>query len=312
MTITEQILHLSALQFWLFTLLAAAAAAAAFFFAFRHLHLARLIENTPTTRIAHAQQGYVELEGTVLPPRQGEIRAPLSGTTCCWYAYKVEKRGNKSWRTVDRESSSTPFLLADGSGQCRIDPEGAQVTVTRPQVWYGNSRLPTGGKRERSASGWGFLTREIGLGGRYRYTESRIHQGELLYTLGEFRTHDDLDRTHQQELRQRELLREWKRRPAELKARFDRNRDGEIDPQEWQQARLAASAQSAIDQRLHESASEPHRLAKPADPAHLFLISTQPQFDIVQRCKRRAMLLLGGFFLSGAISVWLLGTRLSA
>ena len=57
MTITEQIVHLSRVEFWLFFLLAAATALGAFYFAFRYLSLARLIEDTPTTRIDFAQQG---------------------------------------------------------------------------------------------------------------------------------------------------------------------------------------------------------------------------------------------------------------
>ncbi|MCB1760474.1 MAG: hypothetical protein KDI68_11935 [Gammaproteobacteria bacterium] len=312
MTITEQIIHLSTAQFWLFTLLSGGVAAAAFFFAFRHLQLARLIENTPTTRIAHAQQGYAEFEGRVLPAAEGELSAPLSGTACCWYEYKIEKRGDKRWRTLERACSNTPFLLSDDSGRCRVEPEGARVTVTQPQVWYGNSRLPGREQSGRAQGGWQLLTREIGLGGRYRYSESRIHPGETLYALGGFHTRDDLDQARQLQTRERELLREWKQSPEQLKARFDRNRDGEIDLQEWQQARLAAAAQSAIDQRRHDAVSEPHRLAKPVDPELPFLLSTLPQFAIVRQRKRWAALLLGGFFLGGAICVWLLSMRLAA
>ena len=101
MTITEQIVHLSRVEFWLFFLLASAAALSAFYFAFRYITLARLIEDTPTARIDFAQQGYVELSGTTMALNGNPIFAPLSGTACCWFHYKIEKKGNKNWRVVD-------------------------------------------------------------------------------------------------------------------------------------------------------------------------------------------------------------------
>ena len=47
--------------FWLLWLVAAVAGGA--WFAFRWLHIARMIEDTPTSRIRSAAQGYVELAG---------------------------------------------------------------------------------------------------------------------------------------------------------------------------------------------------------------------------------------------------------
>ena len=61
MTITEQIIHLSQGEFWLFFSLAMLLSAAGFYFAFRYLTRARIIEDTPTARVRSAQQGYLEL-----------------------------------------------------------------------------------------------------------------------------------------------------------------------------------------------------------------------------------------------------------
>ena len=157
MTITEQMSHLSQVEFWLFFLLASAIALSAFYFAFRYITLARLVEDTPTANIHFAQQGYVELSGAAMALDGNPIAAPLSGRDCCWYHYKIEKKGNKSWRMVEQQSSTHPFLLKDDSGFCRIDPEGARVTTGEHKVWYGNSRYPesaSAAKNSPGNSGW--------------------------------------------------------------------------------------------------------------------------------------------------------------
>src|SRR5690606_9806630 len=70
--------------------LLAAASAAALFFMVRNLRTARTIEDTPTSKIRSAAQGYVELSGTA--SSTGEtIAAPLSGTPCLWYRYTIER-----------------------------------------------------------------------------------------------------------------------------------------------------------------------------------------------------------------------------
>ena len=48
----------------------------------------RLIEDTPTSRIRSAPQGFVELAG-VAGVFEGEpIIAPLTQRPCCWYRYR--------------------------------------------------------------------------------------------------------------------------------------------------------------------------------------------------------------------------------
>src|SRR5918994_1511700 len=51
----------------------------------------RQIHDLPTSRVASAAQGYVELSGkSKLLPGQ-PFTSRLSQETCCWYAYQIEE-----------------------------------------------------------------------------------------------------------------------------------------------------------------------------------------------------------------------------
>ncbi|WP_455203621.1 hypothetical protein [Kaarinaea lacus] len=58
-----QLLHMPTVQFWIYLLLAIGGGVVAFYFAFLYLKRARIIEDTPTSKIRSAAQGYVELQG---------------------------------------------------------------------------------------------------------------------------------------------------------------------------------------------------------------------------------------------------------
>ena len=318
MTITEQIVHLAGWQFGLFFCLAVAACAAGFYVGFRSLRRARVIENTPTAKIKYAQQGYVELDGTAVPMSEGAISAPLTGTDCCWYRFKVEKKGNKNWRVVDKGISESPFLLRDETGECVLEPQGAEVTTADRNVWYGSTRYPEGKNRghwgmpSRKTGGWvDILNKDLSFGGRYRYTEEWIRPGGLVYAIGLFKSQDDMDFQTARRERSGRLLREWKRDPTGLLRRFDQDGDGKIDTAEWEKAREAALAQAGRDQQDMLSQMPAHTLGATGSRRRPFLLSTLPQFDLVRRFRLMAAGSLAAFFIAGTIAAWMLGTRLS-
>ncbi|MES9879615.1 MAG: hypothetical protein ABW185_01895, partial [Sedimenticola sp.] len=105
MSLSEKLLQLPTHEFWLFLGVATVISIAAFYFAFRSLSRARLIEDAPTAKIRSAQQGYLELEGEAQAMEGLPIITPLTGGHCCWYHYKIEKRGNKNWHTVESDTS---------------------------------------------------------------------------------------------------------------------------------------------------------------------------------------------------------------
>ena len=63
-----------------------------FLISFITLHRKRIIEDTPTSKIRSAAQGYVELVGYgQLMDGQPIVAPPLTGTICTWYDYSVDE-----------------------------------------------------------------------------------------------------------------------------------------------------------------------------------------------------------------------------
>ncbi len=235
-------------EFWTATGVAGIAAGALLFHASRALAHKRLIEDTPTSRLRAAAQGYLELIGTARIFDGEPIVAPLSGRACCWFRYSVEhreqgqgRRDRAHWRRIDGGVSTDLFMLDDGSGRCAIDPEGASVTPSITHTWYGNTRVPPR-LVTKPRGRWSQL---FTLGGAYRFREELIEVGDPLYALGYFRTHGGAATPADTSADVAALLREWKADRAALLARFDGNRDGEIDAAEWDDARRAAAADVA-------------------------------------------------------------------
>jgi len=305
------------MEFWLFSGAATVAAATALYFGFRYLIRARLIENTPTARVRSAHQGYVELNGIARSMAGDPIHAPLTGVECCWYRTKVEKRGGKNWHTVQKKTSGHLFLLQDATGACIIDPDGAHVTASDRSVWYGPSRHPlhpaqSQERRTKSlmAQVAKLLSKDISGGQRrYRYTEERIFQGDPLYAIGLFKTQDELDRRESRRELMLGLLRDWKQTPDSLLSRFDHDRNGRIDNDEWEAARQAADREAAAIHDRQQAGQIPHLLSKPDAIRYPYILSTDPEFTLVRRFRWLAAANLSLFLAAGTLAVWLLGTH---
>src|SRR5690554_5782963 len=136
-------------------------------------HHARLIENIPTARIRSAPQGYVELTGTAHPMDDQPVASPVSGTRCVWFHYRIEQKTDSydqrgqlrsRWRVIRQQISDDLFVLRDQTGECLIDPDGANVISNDTRVWYERHRTPV-----------------------LRYTETLIRPGEPLYAMGLFK-----------------------------------------------------------------------------------------------------------------------------
>jgi len=211
----------------------------------------RHIQDLPASKIASAPQGYVELLGRAALLPGEPILSPLTGLPCCWFRYLTQRKDSDGkWHHEDSGTSNAQFLLVDGTGECVISPEGAEIVSRRKETWQRDDR---------------------------RYTEWLLLKGELLYALGEFRTMSAEAVTAREE---REdigaLLSEWKNQQKRLLERFDVNRDGKIDMNEWELARH--EAQREVRRRIAEmqdrSAEGISFLLKPAD-GRLFLITNE-------------------------------------
>ena len=259
---------------------------------------ARHLLDTPTSRIRSAAQGYVELVGMLRELSVPQPVAPLTGEHCLWWRYCIEEyRSNgkrSSWSVLERGTSETWLRLADATGECLIDPRGADVHPAFRKVWTGSLRHPRG----VAPSGWLGL---LSSGKRYRYTEERLHEGEPLYAIGEFRTTGGGRHGLDLSSAKREVIRQWKGDYAGLLQRFDSNADGQLDEQEWNRVHLAARLEAEDRHRQSSAAPEQHQLARPGE-ALPFVLSSHGEEVITRRFYWQAA---GGAVVCVAGAVWL-------
>lgn len=291
-------------------LLVAGIGAFALYNGFAGLRRVRRIEDVPTARVRSAPQAYVELEGVARALDGEPVIAPLSQTVCCWYRFKVEERSGQDWRVSRSGNSDGLFLLRDATGDCVIDPEGAEVTTLHIAKWFDDGdgwgghgvhkrHESLGALSDAAIRASGFLFDGVGQG-RYRYTEAVILDGDPLYAIGQFRSHDaDAQGASLRELTGA-ILREWKQRPDTLRERFDRDRNGLIDQEEWERARALAEQQARREQAEQQAAEPVHTLVKPGG-GRFFLLSNLAEFGLLSRYRWRMRLGFLGFLLCAGV-----------
>ena len=257
---------------------------------------ARLVEDTPTALVRSAAQGFVRLEGAAQLMPGEPIIAPLSRLPCVWWRYRIEERrgSDERWQSLETDTSSAHFELADVTGTVLVDPDGAELHGTTSVTWYGDSPQPTAGPPALE----GFR----GFGDDYRYTEERIEADAFIHALGHLTTErPGLGLGHDAEVAAR--LRAWKRDPAK-RAEFDADGNGELDQAEWEQAR-----QAALLETVRTDAAAPHRpthvLRKPKS-GQPFLLGAMAPEELVLRQQRLAYGASLLFLLCSACAAWLL------
>ena len=299
-------------DFWIWAIILVIATFAGFFLAFKNMQSKRIIEDTPTSKIRSAAQGYLELIGHGHLMEGQPIVSPLTGKSCTWYDFKVEEHRqsgkNSKWVTIRSGISDELFLIKDETGQCIIDPEGARVTVTNKSVWYGNSSNPMAGPS--STKKRGFFSLSIG-NKRYRYTEKLLHPGESLYAIGLYKTVGGAGAKFDVNEDVRELIREWKTDTAALMKRFDTNNDGEIDLNEWQKVRDEA-LKHVMEKHSEEKTLPPvHMMNKTNDRRRPFILSALAQDDLTRRLHIYSVLSISTFIICGILSTLLISARLA-
>ena len=256
----------------------------------------RFVTDTPLVRIRSAAQGYSRIEGRAGVDGADVLAAPLSGRPCVWWDYKIsvketDSRGNTSWELCEQATSVAPFSLSDLNGTCLIGPVGAEVTPTSTDTWYGDTQHPAAGPPQL-----GFIAE---LDHTYRYTERLVAPGVRLSVLGELRSHAE-ERELDEEARA--LLASWKANQGQLLTRFDADRNGRIDAQEWETARASAYAQA----QQQAANSRIQRTSVVAQPSHgqPFLIAPLDGAQLAHRERRNAWLFLAGAVLMLGLAVW--------
>jgi hypothetical protein len=256
---------------------------------------ARLIEDIPTSKIATAPQGYVELLGRAGQVPDLKLVSGLSGTPCVWYRWEIARRRNGDSREFgtallsavvywpeQSEESQSSFGIDDGTGSAIIFPFGAEVIAAHRQVWYE---------------------------GDARCTEERILPGDSLYVLGDFSTFDPSQAPFDLMNEVSAQISVWRADQPALLARFDANRDGVLDADEWEA--MHHEALRLARQREAESRVQPtvNRIMLP-DHDRRYLLSSRPPESLAGHYHfwrgMGLVLFLGG----GALGIWLGGLGL--
>lgn len=242
----------------------------------RSVQHARLILDTPTSRIASAAQGYTELRGRGRPLGGMPLLSPVNGLPVLWYRLTFESQDSDGkWRTESTEESDASFLLDDGSGLCAVDPVGAQMLVGRRDVF------------DR---------------GDLRLTQWSLIANDPVYVLGDFATLGSIAPELDTAGQVRDLLAQWKADRSELLARFDLDGNGEIDLREWELAR--AQAKREVAKRRHEVLSAPETHVMRRSQGRLYLISDLAPSRIARRYRLWAGFHLTVFLGAAAGTAW--------
>jgi hypothetical protein len=219
------------------------------------LYRLRALRNTPTSTIAAAAQGQVELAGRGQPFGEPPLLSPLRARTCLWYRFRVDEQRDDEWHTLDRGESSTSFVLQDRTGECVVQPESAEIFTRHRERWIEQGR---------------------------RYTEWLLIREDRVRVVGHFRTLGAGTEAFDTKTELGALLAEWKRDMPRLLARYDRDRDGVLGVGEWEGVRRDAMAEVLRLRHAVQRQPETHIVNRPAD-GQLFLISNLPQQDLQRR-----------------------------
>jgi E3 Ubiquitin ligase len=288
--------HVAA-AFWMLPAVSGLLALAALLACFSRLRRDRFMADTPLVRIRSAAQGYVRIEGIAAQPPGEAMRSPLTGRACVWWDYRVEYKdqpaqGPTVYRTIEKATSVTPFVLTDADAECLIGPVGAEVTATINDRWRGNTAHPTGLPYFQS----GFLVTGTG---DYVYHERLISPGSRLSVLGELQSHTEFGAV---DAKTAEILRQWKLNQPALLRRFDRNHDGQIDAAEWDAARAAARTEA--EAAVVHSPIERVGVVGQSRHGEPFVIAPLDGRRLVRREQRHAALLLLASVVFLSLCLW--------
>jgi hypothetical protein len=240
-----------------------------------------LLGGTPQARIGSAPQGYVQLNGFAKALDNGAMVCPGVDMRCVWYEVIVEelqwssRPGGRQYQYIQTLQSGHGFLLADDTGRCLIDPDNAEIRTSETMVEHKDN---------------------------WRYTARLIFEGEPIYAMGEFVS--VREQPVDMKLAISQKLADWKRDRPELLRRFDADRNGEIDENEWNAAREAA-AREVSNEVAEEQTQPPANVMRASSDGRPFLVATEdPAAGVFRnRCWAWLHLVLLVAILFGTLSV---------
>lgn len=156
----------------------------------------RAITQTPRSKVRSIAMGHVELTGTI--HTDDPLTAPLTGTDCVCYDYKIEEEHHdddgSDWHTVKHGRQETQCKLTDDTGTVDVDLN--DVSIEQGTRWREDSHSfdnPPEDLQRRlddlgvDWEGW------FGANKSMRYTETRITNDDTVYLLGTAQDHPDVE-----------------------------------------------------------------------------------------------------------------------
>lgn len=236
---------------------------------FNYSRLLKITE-APTSTIASAAQGYIELHGVASTKKP--FKTPYHNIPCVWFrAYAYANRVDPETKEFDKRllsftESKQVFQLNDESGECSVNPEGAEVI---------------------------FMEKRTQIKNDHRYVEEYLPSGKSIYLLGHLDTLHHYRTTEAIDKDTADLLVSWKKNPSRLLARFDQDYSGQIDMDEWEVARKQARLEVEARHQMLAHNQE-LTLAKPQN-GQLFLISALSPQALRQQYRRWSLINLAVF-----------------
>jgi hypothetical protein len=177
----------SLLQFAVFGLVAGSAM---MFRGYRKFRVRRKIEDLPTSRIAQAAQGLVELQGKARP-YGGKVFVASDGALTLYSRVTIEQYQssgkNSRWVTRWKYDLGERFLIEDSTGVAHVIVKGAELHLEQETMSWDI----LGPERQRA-----FLLESAGKidspsamsSGDWRVTEEKVTLDEDILVIGNFRT----------------------------------------------------------------------------------------------------------------------------
>ncbi|MCX5782210.1 MAG: GIDE domain-containing protein [Elusimicrobia bacterium] len=241
------------------------------FWGFKELMVKRLIENTPTSKIRSVAMGIAEIVG--LARLKYPLKSPLTYTECAYYRYLIERentdsKGRKYWVKEEEGSSSSYFYIEDTTGKILVDPLNAEIMLIRDYQNIESHRFA-----------------------RKRYTEWTICSGDYVYVLGTVKKFKNM--FEERKIKLNEKLQALKQDAKKMKE-FDKDGDGEISIDEWDNARAKAEIELLEEELNKPKENEDDIVIGKGDFEKTFIISDRDEKEVAGKKIWSSM--LGIFF----------------
>ena len=235
-----------------------------FIYGFLQLEKKNLIENIPTSKIRSVAMGLAELTGKVEPKIL--LKSPITQTECVFYKFIIEEerrnsKGKKYWVKIKEGCSTNYFYIKDDTARILVDPISAELVLDY-MYRYIDDKFSGSYKS-------------------YRYTEWYIVPNETIYIIGTVKKIRDNVEDRKSKLV--EILKQLKQDKEKLK-QFDVNKNGQIDIEEWDMARMKIE-QELIEQELSQTVETPEDeliIAK-GDIEKTFIISDHSEKQLISK-----------------------------